>query len=449
MAMRLIDSLRADQHSRIAFVGAGGKTTAMFSLAHQFSGTVICLNTAHLAVEQARLADGHIVAEDTVDLESAFRNLTDGVILFTGPADERGRLQGVSEEVANGIRNLADRTELPVLLEADGSRLHPLKAPAAHEPPIPGWVNHVVVTIGLSALGKPLDEEHVFRPEIFAALSGAELGTVVTLDHLMNVMRHSQGGMKNIPSSARKTLLANQLDECSEPEKVVFAAFKDCVPAYDSVLLGSVKNSPELQVLRRHEAVGAVLLAAGGSIRMGKVKQLLPWRGKPLVRYAAELAYSSGLNPVVVVTGSAAEAVEAALSDLPVLITRNENWESGQAGSIQTGIQAIPGECGAAVFLLSDMPQVPASLILSELELHSRISTPIIVPRVGGSRTNPVLFDRVTFADLTILTGDTGGRALFDRYPVHWLDLGSVSSLKDVDTPADYQWLMGQTDDTD
>lgn len=449
MSMQLIDGLRADQHSRIAFVGAGGKTTAMFSLARQFAGPVICLNTAHLAVEQASLADRHIVVVGLSELQTNLQDWKNGITLVTGPSDERGRLQGVTEAVADAIGSAADRLGLPVLVEADGSRLHPLKAPAEHEPPIPNWVNHVVVTVGLSALEKPLYEDYVFRSDFFAELSGAAIGSTITVEQLKKVMLHPQGGLKNIPITARKTLLANQLDDCNQSESGINAALQGCLPVYDSVLLGSVQNSPDLQIARRHEAVGAVLLAAGGSLRMGTVKQLLPWRGKPLVRHVAELALISGLNPVVVVTGAAADAVEAALSGLPVVFARNENWESGQASSVRTGIQATPDECGAVLFLLSDMPHVPAGLIQVELELHSRVSTPIIVPRIQGLRTNPALFDRVTFSDLTNLTGDTGGRALFDRYPVHWLDWENDLPLEDIDTPDDYQRLMEKFDDSE
>ena len=100
--------------------------------------------------------------------------------------------------------------ELPLLVEADGSRRLPLKAPAPHEPVIPEWVNTVVVVAGLSGLGKLLDPAWVHRPEIFAHLSGLELNAPVTSDGLINVLTHPQGGLKDIPYGARRVALLNQ-----------------------------------------------------------------------------------------------------------------------------------------------------------------------------------------------------------------------------------------------
>src|SRR5574340_378270 len=121
MAMSLRDGLRADRSSRIAFAGAGGKTIAMFTLARQLPGPVVCLNTAHLAVEQASLADFHVITIDEKTIYAAFEMVKAGVLLFTGPEDDRGRLTSVSPDAAEKIKALADAHNLPVLIEADGS----------------------------------------------------------------------------------------------------------------------------------------------------------------------------------------------------------------------------------------------------------------------------------------------------------------------------------------
>ena len=443
--MRLVEALRASSLSRIAFVGAGGKTTALFALARQLANPVICLNTAHLAVEQAELADQHFVVIDGSAIESIFRSLPPGVTLFTGSADSRGRLMGLDVATAEIIKTYADEMQLPVLVEADGSRMLPLKAPSAHEPPIPPWVNQVVVVAGLSALGKPLNGEWVYQPEIFAQLSGAQPGEPILTFHLIAALMHPQGGLKNIPPGARKAVLANQLDACTVSENELYRVLPELTREFGIVLAGSVQERAEEQVRWRCEPVGGVVLAAGGSKRMGTTKQLLPWRGKPLVRHVAEKALATGLNPVVVVTGAAAEEVKNALAGLAVEIVHNAGWETGQASSIRAGVQALKDRCGAAVFLLSDMPQIPVNLIKAEFEIHQREAAAIIIPRVNGQRTNPVLFDQTTFVDLLALEGETGGRALFDRYPLRWLDWADDQGLLDVDTLEDYEILTGDS----
>jgi molybdenum cofactor cytidylyltransferase len=110
------------------------------------------------------------------------------------------------------IHTLAERHKIPLLIEADGSRMKPVKAPAAHEPVIPPFVETVVVVAGLSALGQPLTPEWVHRPEIFANLSGLTPGERITPESLVRVLSHQRGGLKDIPEGARRLVLLNQAD---------------------------------------------------------------------------------------------------------------------------------------------------------------------------------------------------------------------------------------------
>src|SRR5690606_22883152 len=88
------------------------------------------------------------------------------------------------------------------------------KAPAAHEPVIPSRTTDVVVCVGLDVLGKPLTEEHVHRPEIVARLAKVELGEPVTMEIIMRVLVHEEGGRKGLPEGARlHALLNNPEDE--------------------------------------------------------------------------------------------------------------------------------------------------------------------------------------------------------------------------------------------
>ncbi len=146
--------------------------------------------------------------------------------------------------------------------------------------------------------------------------------------------------------------------------------------------------------------------------------------------------------PVIVVTGAAAEVVEAEVADLGVTVVRNADWKSGQASSIQAGVAACPDHIGAAVFMLADQPQMPKAIVTALVETHAASLSPIIAPLVQGNRRgNPVLFDRDTFEALRQLQGDEGGRAIFTEYPVEYLPWNDERLLMDVDTEADYQRL--------
>ena len=161
------------------------------------------------------------------------------------------------------------------------------------------------------------------------------------------------------------------------------------------------------------------------------------------MRAVAETALEAGLSPVIVVTGAAAESVEAALASLPVIIVRNTHWRDGQASSIQAGLAAAPPAAGAALFLLSDQPQVTPQVIRALVETHAAGLQPIVVPLIRDEhRGNPVLFDRSTFADLLALRGDVGGRSIFSKHRVHYLPWHDSRLLLDVDTPEDYRRLI-------
>ena len=169
--LSLKKALRASTDLKVAFVGAGGKTTAMFQLAREMAPAIVTAST-HLAEEQLSLADQHIVATSDADIKGIADELPQGVTVVTGEMKGDGRTQGLSEELLRRLSEIATNHHIPLLVEADGSRQRPVKAPAEHEPAIPDFVNTVVVVAGLAGIGHPLKEDFVHRPEHFAALSG-------------------------------------------------------------------------------------------------------------------------------------------------------------------------------------------------------------------------------------------------------------------------------------
>jgi molybdenum cofactor cytidylyltransferase len=468
--MKLNEAIRLADPACLALTGSGGKSTALFQLARYLSseaGTskalstkkpVILTATTHMHTDQIKMADAHLILKNPSDLDQLEKNLH-GVMLVTGPIDA-DRTTGVNSDLINRLHAFCTARRLPLLVEADGSRQHPLKAPAEHEPPIPPFVESVVVVAGLSGLGQPLSENFVHRPEIFARLSGLALGETVTSQALVRVLTHSAGGLKNIPTQAHRVVLLNQADT-PDLQSIGGKMAQALLESYDAVHVGMLEHSS----VQTFERVAGIILAAGEARRFGRPKQLLDFHGQPFVRAVANTALASGLSPVVIVSGAFSEDVEAAVSDLPVVLTHNPDWKNGQSTSIQTGLQALSSSSpstnlgaqdssqklveydvsragvGAAIFLLVDQPQVTSPVLHALVEQHTQGLADIIAPMVAGQRANPVLFDRRVFPDLMALSGDVGGRKVFGKYQVTYLPWHDESLLLDVDTPEDLEKL--------
>lgn len=459
MGLTLTQALRLDHipPPRVAFVGAGGKTTAIFQLARELHPCIVT-TTTHLGAWQADAADQHIIIRKSEDVNQLEEIAFSGVILVTGE-EESNRLTALSPQELHWLEQFCNVHSLPLLIEADGARGKPLKAPAAHEPVIPEFVDTVVVVAGLSGIGKELEEDVIYNAEGFAILGKMKDGKKVTCESLANVLMHSEGGSKGIPSHARRVALLNQADT-PELQAIGGKVAQQLLTVFDSVLCASLQTSTF--TLQTFEPTAAIILAAGESTRFGQPKQLLDYHGLPFIRAVVEAALQAELSPVVVVTGSQHKDIEAAIQDLQVQIVHNPSWQDGQSTSIRKAVLHLTppppslrdtspkffdfGGCwegvGSAIFLLADQPQVTPTVIRALIEEHARTLKPVIAPMVEDRRANPVLFDRVTFPSLLELEGDVGGRGIFSKFSpsyIPWLD---SSLLLDVDTPEDYQKLL-------
>ncbi len=454
--MRLSRALRLEKASVVAFVGGGGKTSAVFMAAREMAPALVTTST-HLAARQAAKADRHIIWEADEPMPDFTSALESGVTLVTGPRREDiARVTAPTPEQLEKIREATKAHDLPLFIEADGSRQKPLKAPAEHEPAIPPFAEVVVVTAGMRGLGKPLDENFIHRPEIFGALSGLEAGETVSAEAVIRVLTHPQGGLKNIPAGARKVVLLNQADT-DELKSRASGMAAELLKTFAAVIVASVQRG---EIHAAHENIAGIVLAAGEASRYGKPKQFLDFHGEPFVRRVAKTALAAGLSPVVVVSGAYAPDVEAAVCDLPVVIARNTQWREGQAASVRAGIAALdplPGslpfpvetnrrrerEIGGAIFLLVDQPQVTVHVLEALKNRHAEGLFPIVAPLAADRRANPVLFDRVTFPEMMKLQGDVGGRAVMRQFAVEYVPWHDESLLFDVDDEEDYRRLMG------
>lgn len=184
-------------------------------------------------------------------------------------------------------------------------------------------------------------------------------------------------------------------------------------------------------------ALAAVLLAAGGSRRLGRPKQLLALDGKTLVRRAAEAARDAGFAPVFAVVGAHAEAVWREVADLALRVD-NAAFEEGIASSIRAGIGAVeranPACRGALVFLV-DQPRVDATLLRRIRERFD--GKGIVACAYGDSVGTPALFPKRRFAELLALRGDRGAKPILEAQRAELVSLPFPEGGVDLDTETD------------
>jgi molybdenum cofactor cytidylyltransferase len=188
-----------------------------------------------------------------------------------------------------------------------------------------------------------------------------------------------------------------------------------------------------------------VLLAAGGSRRMGRPKQLLSVQGKPLIRHMAEAALAAPVGTVIVVLGAEVEQARAALDGLPVQIAINPEWQFGLSRSLRVGVQAALAhspDLHALIVCLADQPNLSREHLGQMITRFQTGDSSVVASVAGESTVPPILFDRTWFAKLCAIEGDIGARALLRDYTGKIATV-LLDSAVDLDTPEDYERFIG------
>lgn len=216
--MGLLEAFGLGAGSMVAAVGGGGKTSLVFRLAMeaQTAGIPVVVTTTVRFTRPPGLPVPPVVeaeaATAAVQCAAALREY--GAVTLVAGEGTRGRWLGFPPGT---VDTLAGRERL-VVVEADGSAHRPFKAPAEHEPVIPAASTDVVVCVGLTVLGKPLDVRWVHRPERVAALAGVEAGAPIGADAVARVLAHPMGGRKGVPGRAQLHALLNLAGESDAAE---------------------------------------------------------------------------------------------------------------------------------------------------------------------------------------------------------------------------------------
>jgi probable selenium-dependent hydroxylase accessory protein YqeC len=212
----LREALLLEKGGVVSLVGAGGKTSLMFRLARELSAdgdTVLTTTTTKIRYPEEIQSQCVITAASPDDilkraeaLFGEYRHVTAASRVIS----DQMKLSGVTRETVD----LLCESELFrwIIVEADGAAGRPLKAPAAHEPVIPGTTGWLVGVVGLSAVGMPLTVKRVFRPKVFSRITGLASGTAVSEEAIAVILGHEKGIMKGAPGRCRRLVFLNQGD---------------------------------------------------------------------------------------------------------------------------------------------------------------------------------------------------------------------------------------------
>ncbi len=195
------------------------------------------------------------------------------------------------------------------------------------------------------------------------------------------------------------------------------------------------------------DKLGAVLLAAGGSSRLGRPKQLLRIEDEALVTRAARRLIDLEPGSVTVVTGSDSQAVNDQLTDLPVQIVHNPRWEEGMGSSLAAGVKNLPAEIEGVLIMLCDQWQVGLADLQDLVQAWnadiSHISAACWLEEGQRVIGPPAIFPRALFDELATLKGDRGARAVIEKHRARATFVALDSARYDLDKPGDLAGFPG------
>ncbi len=441
--MRLDNVLGVRRGEVISFIGAGGKTSALFRLAEDLAAQglrVIGTTTTRVAASEVEVAPRALAVGNNLDFGQIMREFQEHPFVFLYRRIQGGKALGLQPEA---IHFLLDRVGSDVLLvEADGSRRLPFKAPYAHEPVLPRETTQVALVAGLNVLGQPLDDEHVYNAEAMIERYGYPAGEPVIWPWVAAVMRDELLGLRGVPEGIPVTALLNRVppEGITRRRARLIASLLLKSPRIRAVAIGAMQAESPVYEVRR--PVAAVVLAAGLSRRMGRPKALLPWGRETVLEAILRRLLAARLEHVVVVTGHNAEQVGQIAAQAGAVAVFNPDYAAGEMlSSLQTGLRALGDRFAACLVVLGDQPQMQTRTVMGVLNAYAEGQGSIIAPSYQMRRGHPVLFDRCHWPALLELPPGSSPRDVINARAgdIAYVNVSNDSILADIDTPEQYE----------
>ncbi len=254
----LADAFCLGAQEIISLVGGGGKTTLMFSLARELQERglkVITTTTTKIYEPSQEQTPSLVIEENLAGVMSLIREklLYNNHVTLAAQRYPDGKIGGVSPKLIGEMAR--ELSPDHIIVEADGARKLPLKAPGDHEPVIPPATTLHIPMIGIDALGRPLSEEVAFRPERVAELTGVKLSDPITPQLIATLITHPQGLLKSVPPEARIIPVLNKIETAEDlngAREVARMILREEEPRIGRVVLARLfYHHPIVEVIQR------------------------------------------------------------------------------------------------------------------------------------------------------------------------------------------------------
>jgi len=248
--LTLTDAFSIGDREVISLVGAGGKTSLMFALGNELSarrkGTLLT-TTTKIWEPAPSPSFALFLSEQVSEMKKwVLRNLAHHpYLVIAGKRLDNGKLRGILPEWVEELLSLADVSS--IIVEADGAAGRSLKAPREGEPVLPQNTTLLIPVVGIDVLGRPLDEQYVFRSQIAARILKVAIGTIVTEEMIARLLAEI---IKDRPEKARVIPLINKVDLPGAMEKARNLAQALLVmdrPKIERIVLGQVQHFPAVK----------------------------------------------------------------------------------------------------------------------------------------------------------------------------------------------------------
>jgi molybdenum cofactor cytidylyltransferase len=445
--MKLQQALDIVRGDVVAFIGAGGKTSTLMNLGYELAEAgwrVMATTTTYIDADQLNLAPCSVQVR--AGTEALSKALNEHRFAFLYDVFRNGRVYGPSPDY---IPRLLDSVDSDVLLiEADKAEGMLLKAPTAGEPVIPPETSLVVPVASLSVLDYDLDDEHVYNVKGIVERYGFPEGARMKSPWVAQVMRDDELGLRGVPEKARVMALLN-----GTPEKGYLRGRARLIAKLilrskrvQGVAIGSVRGAGAIYEVQR--SVGAVVLAAGLSTRMGQHKIVMPWDGRrTIIEQIVEQLILARVDHIAVVTGYQATDVKRLVERQGVEAVYNAKYQSGEMlSSLKAGLKAMPAHISAALIVLGDQPRIQPRVVNQVAMAYAEGENKIVAPSYQMRRGHPILIDRRLWPEILDLPDNGSLRSVMaaHRDQIGYVSVDTDSILRDVDTPEDYRQERGR-----